>query len=213
MLLHQLFEQSVNQSPDKEALVFEGTRYTYAEIDRRANQLAAALQQRGVQRGDRVATFLDNGVEAVVSIYAALKCGAVFMPINPLTKRDKLAYLLNDSRASALIAHAPLRAEYEDALTHNKTVHTCYVVGARTDAATAADSRCMPYPTQATQLLAVPPTIDQDLAGHHLHLRLHRRPQGRDAHAPEHGVCGPLDQHLPGVAERRPHRLRAAAGL
>ena len=55
-----------------------------------------------MQRGDRVATLLDNSVEAVVAIYAALKCGAVYMPINPLTKRDKLAYLLDDSRAVAL---------------------------------------------------------------------------------------------------------------
>ncbi len=165
MLLHQLFEQSVSQSPTKEALVFEGQRLTYADIDRRASQLAAALQQRGVQRGDRVATFLDNGVEAVVAIYAALKCGAVFMPINPLTKRDKLAYLLNDSRASALIAHAALKAEFEDALAQNKSVHTCYVVGARDDAPPPADPRCQPYPTQPGQLLAVPPTIDQDLAG------------------------------------------------
>jgi amino acid adenylation domain-containing protein len=164
MLLHQLFEQSVAQSPDKEALVFEGTRLTYADVDRRAGQLAAALQQRGVQRGDRVATFLDNGIEAVVAIYATLKCGAVFMPINPLTKRDKLAYLLNDSRASALIAHAPLKAEYEDALSHNASVHTCYIVGAH-DGVHSADARCLPYPTQSTQLLAVPPTIDQDLAG------------------------------------------------
>ena len=165
MLLHQLFEQSVSQSPSKEALVFEGKRFTYADIDRRASQLAAALQHRGVQRGDRVATFLDNSVEAVVAIYAALKCGAVFMPINPLTKRDKLAYLLNDSRASALIAHAALRAEFEDALAQNQSVHTCYVVGARDDAPAPADERCLPYPTQTSQLLAVPPTIDQDLAG------------------------------------------------
>jgi long-chain acyl-CoA synthetase len=164
MLLHQLFEQSVSQSPDKEALVFEGTRHTYADINRRANQLAASLQHRGVQRGDRVATFLDNGVEAVVALYAALKCGAVFMPINPLTKRDKLAYLLNDSRASALIAHAALKAEFEDALSHNRSVHTCYVAGQRGDTA-FADPRCQPYPTDSSQLLAVPPTIDQDLAG------------------------------------------------
>ena len=164
MLLHQLFEQSVSQSPDKEALVFEGTRLTYADIDRRAGQLAAALQQRGVQRGDRVATFLDNSVEAVVALYAALKCGAVFMPINPLTKRDKLAYLLNDSRASALIAHAALKPEFEDALAHNQSVHTCYVTGLREDTQ-LNDPRCLPYPTDSSQLLAVPPTIDQDLAG------------------------------------------------
>ena len=101
MLLHQLFEQSASQAPDKAALVFEGKSHTYADINHRANQLAASLQHRGVQRGDRVATFMDNSVEAVVAIYAALKCGAVFMPINPLTKRDKLAYLLNDARAAS----------------------------------------------------------------------------------------------------------------
>ncbi|MES1161699.1 MAG: AMP-binding protein, partial [Rhizobacter sp.] len=61
--------------PDKAALVFEGVRHTYAQLDARADHLAAVLQQRGVQRGDRVAGFLDNGVEMVLCLYAALKCG------------------------------------------------------------------------------------------------------------------------------------------
>jgi long-chain acyl-CoA synthetase len=164
MLLHQLFEQTVHRQPDKDALVFDGAHFSYAEIDRRATQLAAHLQQRGVQRGDRVATYLDNSVEAVVGIYAALKCGAVFMPINPLTKRDKLAYLLNDSRASVLIAHGVLQGEFEDALKHNQSVHTCYVVAAR-DGQAAADARCLPYPADSPLPLALPPCIDQDLAG------------------------------------------------
>ena len=164
MLLHQLFEHSVKQAPDKVALVFEGTSHTYADIDRKATQLAAVLQQRGVQPGDRVATFLDNSVEAVVGIYAALKCGAVFMPINPLTKRDKLAYLLNDSRASALIAHAALKPEFEDALAQNRSVHTCLVAGWR-DNTSLADPRCLPYPAHSTQALKAPTRIDQDLAG------------------------------------------------
>ena len=86
-------------------MVVESERVTYAELDARADHLAAWLQHAGVQRGDRVATLLDNGVEAVVALYAALKCGAVFMPINPQTKRDKLAYLLNDSRASVLMVN------------------------------------------------------------------------------------------------------------
>lgn len=164
MLLHQLFEQSARQTPDKVALVFEGTRLTYADIDRLATELAASLQQRGVNRGDRVASFLDNGVEAVVSLYAALKCGAVFMPVNPLTKRDKLSYLLNDSCASALIAHAALKGEFEDALSQNQTVHTCFVAGAR-GAPLPIDPRCLPYPTQSYATLSVPALIDQDLAG------------------------------------------------
>ncbi|MEO8807001.1 MAG: AMP-binding protein [Burkholderiaceae bacterium] len=164
MLLHQLFEKTARQTPDKVALMFEGSRLTYADVDRLSNQLAASLQQRGVRRGDRVASFLDNGVEAVVSLYAALKCGAVFMPVNPLTKRDKLAYLLNDSRASALIAHAALQGEFEAALSHNQSVHTCFVAGARSDQQ-AVDPRCLPYPTHSDGTLTNPALIDQDLAG------------------------------------------------
>ncbi len=165
MLLHQLLEHSAQQSPGKVALVFEGANHTYADIDRQAGQLAAELQQRGVRRGDRVATFLDNSVEAVVAIFAALKCGAVFMPINPLTRRDKLAYLLNDARASVLIAHAALRPEFEAALTDNNTVHTCFVAGLRDSSTALADPRCLPCPTQSAHALKAPANIDLDLAG------------------------------------------------
>lgn len=163
MLLHHLFENSARHAPDKVALVFEGQRFSYAQIDAQATRLAAALQQRGVRRGDRVASFLDNSVEAVVSLYAALKCGAVFMPVNPLTKRDKLAYLLNDARASALIAHAALQADFEGALAQNKSVHTCFV--ASDGAAPRADARWVPYADQGDAALARPASIDQDLAG------------------------------------------------
>jgi amino acid adenylation domain-containing protein len=167
MLLHQLFEHTARRTPEKLALVFESTRHTYAQLDLLATRLAAALQERGVQRGDRVATFLDNSVEAVVSIYAALKCGAVIMPVNPLTKRDKLAYLLNDSRASVLIAHATLRAEFEGALAQNRSVRACLVVDTGSSESGWADTRCVPYPGAGAPAgaLVEPATIDQDLAG------------------------------------------------
>jgi long-chain acyl-CoA synthetase len=161
MLLHRLMETCAAQMPDKVALVCGNARLTYADIDRKANALATLLQARGVARGDRVATFLDNSVEAVVSIYAALKCGAVFMPVNPLTKKDKLAYLLNDARASALIAHGPLAGEFLPALAQNGSVHTCVVVDGG-----AGDARCIawPAPDAAASKPEKPPLIDQDLA-------------------------------------------------
>lgn len=165
MLLHQLFEHTAKRLPEKAAIVFDDVAWSYAAIDRLADQLAAHLQQRGVERGDRVATYLDNSVEAVVALYAALKCGAVVMPVNPLVKRDKLAYLLNDSRASALVAHAALRADFEEALAQNKTVHTCFVAGAAAGTA-YADPRCIAYPAADAAPLApaLPASIDQDLA-------------------------------------------------
>ena len=162
MLLHQLFEATARRVPDKTAVVFDGVRHTYAALDARADHLAALLQQHGVQRGDRVAGFLDNGVEMVVCLYATLKCGAVFMPINPLTKRDKLAYMLNDSRASALLSHTVLQAECVHALAQNTSVHTVVMAGAA-----PADASHIAFPAAdapALAPLALPPLIDQDLA-------------------------------------------------
>jgi long-chain acyl-CoA synthetase len=165
MLLHHLLERTAARLPDQEALVFEGQRLSYAQINRQADHLAAALQQRGVQVGDRVATLLDNSVLAVVSLWAALKCGAVFMPINPLTKGDKLAYLLNDARASVLIAHTALLPQVSAALVQNRSVHTVWLEGRQRDAA-ALDSRCATVPEEQAGACAVQAVslIDQDLA-------------------------------------------------
>ncbi len=160
MLLHHFFEQTAARLPGKTALVADGQRHTWAQLDERANQLAAALQQRGVVRGDRVALFLDNTVEMVVGVWAALKAGAVFMPINPLTKHDKLAYLLNDSRASALISQTTLGGVYQHALSHNTTVHTAFIAGLKEP----ADARVLPYPTSVETTVTDPQLIDQDLA-------------------------------------------------
>src|SRR5437879_6282518 len=105
-LLYDYLTGSAARLPDKVALVAQGHRLTYAELDARANALARTLAARGVERGDRVLVFADNTVEAVVSFWAALKANAVATPINPLTKTDKLEYLLNDCRAAALISDA-----------------------------------------------------------------------------------------------------------
>jgi long-chain acyl-CoA synthetase len=169
MLLHHLLERTAARTPMADALVFEGQRLTYADINQQADRLAAALQQRGVQTGDRVATLLDNSVQAVVSLWATLKCGAVVMPINPLTKRDKLAYLLNDARASVLIAHAVLMPEVSAALTQNSSVHTVWVVGEQRDSL-PLDARCAALPALDVGAAEMTPEMtpvvltDQDLA-------------------------------------------------
>lgn len=113
-LLHDSLADSARRLPDKVALVCDGERLNYAEIDGRANALAHALVRRGVVRGDRVLVFADNTVQAVVSFWAALKANAVACVVNSQTRVDKLARMLADSRASALISdqrHAAVIAE------------------------------------------------------------------------------------------------------
>ena len=103
MQVQEFLENAADRSPGKVALVCDGQRLTYAQVEARANRLAHALRDRGLERGDRVALYLPNSVELVVGIFAALKAGGVFVVVNHTTKYDKLAYILNNCQASACI--------------------------------------------------------------------------------------------------------------
>lgn len=92
----------------KTALVTDRRRLRYDELDDLSSRLAAALAEAGVKRNDRVLVFMDNCWEAAVSIFAILKAGATFSPINASTKADKLAYIIADCEAAAILTQAKL---------------------------------------------------------------------------------------------------------
>jgi long-chain acyl-CoA synthetase len=129
MQLESFLEQSAAHYPHKTALVCGDRRITYGELDADCNRLAHALIACGVQRGDRVAIYLDNCVEAVQAVFAVLKAGAVFMPVNPTTKLDKLAYVLNNSRARVLIAPGRKFDALEDCWTQTPHLETVVLTG------------------------------------------------------------------------------------
>ena len=76
---------------------------TYAELDARSGAFAAALAQRGVARGDRVALYLQNVPEFVVAVLAAWKLGAIAVPVNPMLKEREVRTLLEDCEPVALV--------------------------------------------------------------------------------------------------------------
>lgn len=169
MLLYQFFDDTTRRVPERIALICDAHRYTYAELGKRVDQLSALLRSRGVNRGDRVALFLDNDVEMVVSVFAVLRVGAIFMPVNPLTKHDKLTFILNNARASALITHISLDGIWQDALTANSTIRTCVVASdSASEFITAGypeQSVRFPTPNESFDGTSVDPdTVDQDLA-------------------------------------------------
>ena len=104
MLLHEFLEESARKYPNKVALVQKEERWTYRAIDEKANQVAHALRNQGIQRGDRVAIFLDNSVESVVSLFGILKADAVFLMLSSLLKPAKLGYILNNCRVKMMIS-------------------------------------------------------------------------------------------------------------
>ena len=103
MLLNDFLERSAELSPNKIALIYEGRYLTFLKIDNAANSLGNALIAEGLQRQDRVAIYLGNSIESVVSLFGILKAGGIFLVINSQVKVKKLEYILNDCQARVLI--------------------------------------------------------------------------------------------------------------
>src|SRR5947209_2158971 len=108
-VLHAL-AQRLATDPDGPYLDFEGVAYTTAEMDAASNRVANALCELGVGRGDRVATLLENSPEQVISFFAALKLGAIQVPINTAYKGEFLRHQLADAAATVFVVQGDFAA-------------------------------------------------------------------------------------------------------
>ena len=141
VLLDNFLHHAADRLPEKVAIVCDGRRLTYGEVETQCRRLGAALTAAGVRRGDRVAFVLDNSVEAAVSVFAILASGAAFVPIPPTTKEEKLGYILADSGAAALLAPGERTAEVERLLPSCPRLRALITVGARPAASAGALAR------------------------------------------------------------------------
>ncbi|HEX8087809.1 MAG TPA: amino acid adenylation domain-containing protein, partial [Blastocatellia bacterium] len=106
--VHELFEAQAARAPDADAVVFGDSRLTYGELNDRANQLASALRGLGVGPESRVALLLERSLEMVVSLFAILKAGAAYVPLGATIPTERLAFMLEDSRAEAVLTEERL---------------------------------------------------------------------------------------------------------
>jgi len=101
--LHALLEKSVQDFPDKPAIIFLGKKITYRELGSLVNRFATALYNLGVRKGDVVGLYLPNMPQFVIAYYGALKIGAVVTGISPLFIERELEFQLSDSEAKAIV--------------------------------------------------------------------------------------------------------------
>ncbi|GLZ41081.1 non-ribosomal peptide synthase/polyketide synthase [Actinokineospora sp. NBRC 105648] len=94
------------QDPSLEAVVFEGERVTYGEFNTRVNRLARALRARGVGPESRVAVMLPYSVDLVVGLWAVIKAGASYVPVDTGYPAERIAYILSDSGAALLLGES-----------------------------------------------------------------------------------------------------------
>ncbi len=122
MRVERFLWNAAQRFPDKAAIVSGDARLTYAELASRAAGLARELKRLGLRRGERVVILLQNSPEAVISVFGTLAAGGVFSLINPSTKAEKLAYILNNARASAIITEPRLAAVANEAASRAPSV-------------------------------------------------------------------------------------------
>ncbi|HSF41241.1 MAG TPA: amino acid adenylation domain-containing protein, partial [Thermoanaerobaculia bacterium] len=108
LLLHRRFEARVRRDPAAPAVVFQGERLSYGELNGRANRLARRLRARGVGPEVPVALCLERTPAMVVAILAVLKAGGAYVPLDPAYPRERLGFLLEDSRAPVLLTEESL---------------------------------------------------------------------------------------------------------
>ncbi|OPY74251.1 MAG: Long-chain-fatty-acid--CoA ligase [Syntrophorhabdus sp. PtaU1.Bin058] len=103
MLIHEIIEKNALTMPDKEALVFEGQRFSYREVNERADMAAAGLIKLGVKRGDRVALLTGNKPEMIFCGFGCFKIGAMLQTVNYYYTDSETVYVLENGGASTLI--------------------------------------------------------------------------------------------------------------
>ncbi|MGA8529828.1 MAG: amino acid adenylation domain-containing protein, partial [Acidobacteriaceae bacterium] len=112
--VHELFEEQVARTPDAVAVVFEEQELSYAELNRRANQLAHYLRELGVKPDDRVALCVERGLEMIVSLLGVLKAGGAYVPLDPAYPVERLRFMLEDSAPVALLTQNHLADLFKD---------------------------------------------------------------------------------------------------
>ncbi len=111
--LHELFEEQVAQSPNAIAAIFDNEQVSYDQLNRRANQLAHYLQQRGVCPEMRVGISMERSIDMIVAVLAILKAGGAYVPIDPTYPKDRIAFMLRDSQLAILLTQEALLERFQ----------------------------------------------------------------------------------------------------
>ena len=127
--LADLFEHAADTWPEREYLVADGTRRTYAEMEARANRLAHHLAGQGIGPGDHVGIYGVNSAEWIESLWAIFKLRAVWININYRYVEDELAYLFGNADLKALVHDAAFTDRVDGVIAHMPDLRHRLVIG------------------------------------------------------------------------------------
>ena len=120
---------SAAEHSSKTAIIVKSKEYSYSDLKDSSEKIAYHLVKAGIRKGDRVAVYMNNSWQSVISIYGITLSGAVFLVINPQTRADKLQYILKDSGAKILISESILNGELSLALEGETDIQELILFG------------------------------------------------------------------------------------
>ena len=160
LTVHGLFARRVAASGDAPALVHGTTTLTYADLDRRANEMAARLQALGVSAGATVSVALPRSPDSIVAVLGILKAGAAYLPLDLSYPSDRIAFMLDDGGASAVVTTEAHRALFpqrlpvlsiDAAASPNPACHGSPLPAAATRSLTSCTRRARPARRKASR--------------------------------------------------------------
>ncbi|MCL2524005.1 MAG: acyl-CoA ligase (AMP-forming), exosortase A system-associated [Betaproteobacteria bacterium] len=161
-LLHELIAHSAARAPEATALTYGESSLTYRGLAEQVAAFASGLIGLGLQRGERVAIYLEKRLETVVASFGAAAVGGVFVPLNPLLKPEQVGYILRDCNVRVLVTSAERLALLQETLPACPDLRHIVTL----DATTSLPGTSLRW----SELLAAPPApghrvIDTDVAG------------------------------------------------
>ncbi|MCP5102585.1 MAG: amino acid adenylation domain-containing protein, partial [bacterium] len=110
--IHRIIEEQAARTPHNDAVQFEGASVTYNELDRRADQVAHMLRERGVRNGSRVALMFPRSIQMIISVLGILKAGAACIPLDITYPHERNSFIIEDSGAKFLLIHPGIQFQH-----------------------------------------------------------------------------------------------------
>ncbi|WP_144572332.1 non-ribosomal peptide synthetase [Bacillus paramycoides] len=108
-MIHELFEKQVARTPDAVAVVYEGGKLTYQELNEKSNQLAHYLQKRGIGPESLVGICVERSPDMIIGLFGILKAGGAYVPLDPSYPENRLRYILENSQIQVLLTKEALQ--------------------------------------------------------------------------------------------------------
>lgn len=129
----EMLWESAQRFPEKMAVIYQGQKISFRELDGLVNSFANALANLGVKKGDRVALYMTNRPEYLISVYGVARLGAVFTPMNPTYKEEEVAHQLQDADVSVVVVQDSLYARVKSVRRQVKSLKSVIIVGQRSE--------------------------------------------------------------------------------